>query len=187
MPLTKCCDWWQLSTPRICKWGHRILCPPSGACRGRPRLTALDTVHFCRSNNLQSGKGSVEEGDVKGQSWKRTGNRKLPAVIKMSRAHMLSCRIQPSPSLCLLVEVQAAGDVDFRLASCGWTQLELFDHHNQVQHLCLHTAARTMGCSFRAINYHSLLKCLVKATGLNSFSLFQDKVCEPLHLPCPSF
>ncbi|XP_040896864.1 coiled-coil domain-containing protein 17 [Toxotes jaculatrix] len=48
-------------------------------------------------------------------------------------------RIQPSPSLCLVVEVQAARDLDvynqevFKLASCGWTQLELFDQYNQLR------------------------------------------------------
>lgn len=48
------------------------------------------------------------------------------------------CRIQPSPSLSLVVEVQAATDLDvhsqevFKLASCGWTRMELFDQCNQV-------------------------------------------------------
>ncbi|KAK2908156.1 hypothetical protein Q8A73_009229 [Channa argus] len=48
-------------------------------------------------------------------------------------------RIQPSPSLCLVVEVQAARDVDvfnqevLELVSCGWTQLELFDQYNQLR------------------------------------------------------
>lgn len=48
------------------------------------------------------------------------------------------CRIQPSPSLCLVVEVQAAKYLDvynqevFKLVACGWTQLELFDQYNQV-------------------------------------------------------
>ncbi|XP_026201518.1 coiled-coil domain-containing protein 17 [Anabas testudineus] len=47
-------------------------------------------------------------------------------------------RIQPSPSLCLVVEVQTAKDLDvynqevFKLVACGWTQLELFDQYNQV-------------------------------------------------------
>ncbi|XP_071342546.1 coiled-coil domain-containing protein 17-like [Trachinotus anak] len=47
-------------------------------------------------------------------------------------------RIQPSPSLCLVVEVQDATDLDvynqevFKLASRGWTRLELFDQHNQL-------------------------------------------------------
>ncbi|XP_069560950.1 coiled-coil domain-containing protein 17-like [Brachyistius frenatus] len=47
-------------------------------------------------------------------------------------------RMQPSPSLSLVVEVQAAGDLDvynhvvFKLVSCGWTRLELFDQHNQL-------------------------------------------------------
>ncbi|XP_062412483.1 coiled-coil domain-containing protein 17 [Sardina pilchardus] len=44
-------------------------------------------------------------------------------------------RIQPSPSLSLLVEVQAAGGVDpygQDLVSHGWTRLQLFDQHNQV-------------------------------------------------------
>ncbi|KAF7656559.1 hypothetical protein LDENG_00039490 [Lucifuga dentata] len=47
-------------------------------------------------------------------------------------------RLQPSPSLCLVVEVQAARDLDvygqedLRLASWGWTQLELFDQYNQL-------------------------------------------------------
>uniref|UniRef100_A0A3B4US92 Coiled-coil domain containing 17 n=1 Tax=Seriola dumerili TaxID=41447 RepID=A0A3B4US92_SERDU len=46
--------------------------------------------------------------------------------------------IQPSPSLCLVVEVQAASHLDvynqevFKMASCGWIQLELFDQYNQV-------------------------------------------------------
>ncbi|KAK2835200.1 hypothetical protein Q5P01_015684 [Channa striata] len=48
-------------------------------------------------------------------------------------------RIQPSASLCLVVEVQAAKDLDvsnqevLKLVSCGWTQLELFDQHNQLR------------------------------------------------------
>ncbi|XP_041912867.1 coiled-coil domain-containing protein 17 [Alosa sapidissima] len=44
-------------------------------------------------------------------------------------------RIQPSPSLSLLVEVQAAGGLDpygQDLVSRGWTRLQLFDQHNQV-------------------------------------------------------
>ncbi|XP_053178991.1 coiled-coil domain-containing protein 17 [Scomber japonicus] len=47
-------------------------------------------------------------------------------------------RIQPSLSLSLVVEVQTATDLDpsnqeiFKLLSCGWTQLELFDQHNQL-------------------------------------------------------
>ncbi|XP_051803590.1 coiled-coil domain-containing protein 17 [Acanthochromis polyacanthus] len=46
--------------------------------------------------------------------------------------------IQPSPYLCLVVELQAARDLDdynhevYKLASCGWTRLELFDQHNQL-------------------------------------------------------
>ncbi|KAJ8376289.1 hypothetical protein SKAU_G00068690 [Synaphobranchus kaupii] len=48
-------------------------------------------------------------------------------------------RMQPSSSLTLVVEVQAAGGLDpygqeiQRLVSRGWTQLDLFDEHNQVQ------------------------------------------------------
>ncbi|XP_059196350.1 coiled-coil domain-containing protein 17 [Centropristis striata] len=48
-------------------------------------------------------------------------------------------RIQPSPSLSLVVEVQAARDPDvhnqevFKLASCGWIQVELFDQYNQLR------------------------------------------------------
>ncbi|AWP10622.1 putative coiled-coil domain-containing protein 17 [Scophthalmus maximus] len=48
-------------------------------------------------------------------------------------------RIQPSPSLCLVVEVQAARDLDvqeqevFRMVSSGWTRLELFDPYNQLR------------------------------------------------------
>uniref|UniRef100_A0A3Q1JDQ1 Coiled-coil domain containing 17 n=1 Tax=Anabas testudineus TaxID=64144 RepID=A0A3Q1JDQ1_ANATE len=48
-------------------------------------------------------------------------------------------RIQPSPSLCLVVEVQTAKDLDvynqevFKLVACGWTQLELFDQYNQLR------------------------------------------------------
>ncbi|KAI1892076.1 hypothetical protein AGOR_G00150250 [Albula goreensis] len=48
-------------------------------------------------------------------------------------------RMQPSSSLALVVEVQAAGGLDpygqeiQRLVSRGWTQLDLFDEHNQVQ------------------------------------------------------
>ncbi|XP_060934148.1 coiled-coil domain-containing protein 17 [Limanda limanda] len=47
-------------------------------------------------------------------------------------------RIQPSASLCLVLEVQAAGDLDvhnqevFRQSPSGWTRLELFDQHNQL-------------------------------------------------------
>ncbi|XP_034438823.1 coiled-coil domain-containing protein 17 isoform X2 [Hippoglossus hippoglossus] len=47
-------------------------------------------------------------------------------------------RIQPSASLCLVVEVQAARDLDvqnqelFRQSPSGWTRLELFDQHNQL-------------------------------------------------------
>ncbi|XP_008298098.1 coiled-coil domain-containing protein 17 [Stegastes partitus] len=46
--------------------------------------------------------------------------------------------MQPSPCLALVVELQAATDLDvynhevFKLASCGWTRLELFDQYNQV-------------------------------------------------------
>uniref|UniRef100_A0A668AJX9 Coiled-coil domain containing 17 n=1 Tax=Myripristis murdjan TaxID=586833 RepID=A0A668AJX9_9TELE len=52
-------------------------------------------------------------------------------------------RMQPSPSLSLVVELQAAGGLDIyeqevqKLESHGWAQLELFDQHNQVQ--CLHS------------------------------------------------
>ncbi|XP_031689482.1 coiled-coil domain-containing protein 17 isoform X4 [Oncorhynchus kisutch] len=48
-------------------------------------------------------------------------------------------RMQPSPSLSLVVELQAAGGLDAysqevqRLVSRGWARLELFDQHNQVQ------------------------------------------------------
>ncbi|TDH08825.1 hypothetical protein EPR50_G00101930 [Perca flavescens] len=48
-------------------------------------------------------------------------------------------RIQPSTSLSLVVEVQAARDLDvdgqevFKLASCGWTRMELFDRYNQLR------------------------------------------------------
>ncbi|XP_041704515.1 coiled-coil domain-containing protein 17-like [Coregonus clupeaformis] len=48
-------------------------------------------------------------------------------------------RMQPSPSLSLVVELQAAGGLDTygqevqRLVSRGWARLELFDQHNQVQ------------------------------------------------------
>ncbi|XP_054458918.1 coiled-coil domain-containing protein 17 [Anoplopoma fimbria] len=48
-------------------------------------------------------------------------------------------RIQPSASLSLVVEVQTAGDVDahsqevFKLASCGWTRMDLFDKYNQLR------------------------------------------------------
>lgn len=51
------------------------------------------------------------------------------------------CRTQPSPSLSLVVEVQAARDLDvhnqevFKLMSCGWTRMELFDQYNQVSQL----------------------------------------------------
>ncbi|XP_064845273.1 coiled-coil domain-containing protein 17 isoform X2 [Oncorhynchus masou masou] len=47
-------------------------------------------------------------------------------------------RMQPSPSLSLVVELQAAGGLDAygqevqRLVSRGWARLELFDQHNQV-------------------------------------------------------
>ncbi|KAM9848856.1 coiled-coil domain-containing protein 17 [Aulostomus maculatus] len=41
-------------------------------------------------------------------------------------------RIQPSPSLSLVVEVQAAHEV-FKLSPCGWTQLDLFDQYNQLR------------------------------------------------------
>ncbi|XP_032382106.1 coiled-coil domain-containing protein 17 [Etheostoma spectabile] len=49
------------------------------------------------------------------------------------------CRIQPSTALSLVVEVQAARDVDVedqevvKLASCGWTRVELFDQYNQFR------------------------------------------------------
>nr|XP_046248214.1 coiled-coil domain-containing protein 17 [Scatophagus argus]XP_046248215.1 coiled-coil domain-containing protein 17 [Scatophagus argus] len=48
-------------------------------------------------------------------------------------------RIQPSPSLSLVVEVQAAKDLDvhghevFKLVSHGWTQMDLFDQYNQLR------------------------------------------------------
>ncbi|KAM9358401.1 coiled-coil domain-containing protein 17 [Symphorus nematophorus] len=48
-------------------------------------------------------------------------------------------RIQPSPTLSLVVEVQAGRDLDvhdqeaFKLASCGWTRMELFDEYNQLR------------------------------------------------------
>ncbi|XP_029905621.1 coiled-coil domain-containing protein 17 [Myripristis murdjan] len=47
-------------------------------------------------------------------------------------------RMQPSPSLSLVVELQAAGGLDIyeqevqKLESHGWAQLELFDQHNQL-------------------------------------------------------
>ncbi|XP_076581937.1 coiled-coil domain-containing protein 17 [Chaetodon auriga] len=47
-------------------------------------------------------------------------------------------RIQPSPSLSLVVEVQAVKDLVaqghevFKLAPCGWTRMELFDQYNQL-------------------------------------------------------
>ncbi|XP_044055508.1 coiled-coil domain-containing protein 17 isoform X2 [Siniperca chuatsi] len=47
-------------------------------------------------------------------------------------------RIQPSPSLSLVVEVQTARDLDvhnqdvFKLLSCGWTRMDLFDQYNQL-------------------------------------------------------
>ncbi|XP_070688344.1 coiled-coil domain-containing protein 17-like [Pempheris klunzingeri] len=47
-------------------------------------------------------------------------------------------RLQPSPSLSLVVEVQTASDLDvhnqevFKLASCGWTRVQLFDQYNQL-------------------------------------------------------
>ncbi|XP_035509478.1 coiled-coil domain-containing protein 17 [Morone saxatilis] len=46
--------------------------------------------------------------------------------------------IQPSPSLSLVVEVQTARDLDvhsqevFKLTSCGWTRIQLFDQYNQL-------------------------------------------------------
>lgn len=52
--------------------------------------------------------------------------------------NIFSVRIQPSPSLCLMVEVQAARDLDvydheaLRMGSWGWTRLDLFDQYNQV-------------------------------------------------------
>nr|XP_033478744.1 coiled-coil domain-containing protein 17 isoform X1 [Epinephelus lanceolatus] len=48
-------------------------------------------------------------------------------------------RIQPSASLCLVVEVQAARDLDvhsqevLKLTSCGWTRVDLFDQYNQLR------------------------------------------------------
>ncbi|XP_051563739.1 coiled-coil domain-containing protein 17 isoform X2 [Myxocyprinus asiaticus] len=48
-------------------------------------------------------------------------------------------RIQPSPYLSLIVEIQASGCLDAYnhefegLVSCGWAKLELFDQHSQVQ------------------------------------------------------
>lgn len=50
-------------------------------------------------------------------------------------------RMQPSPLLSLLVEVQVAEGADLtgqegaqqELVSCGWTRLQLFDQHNQVR------------------------------------------------------
>lgn len=48
-------------------------------------------------------------------------------------------RIQPSPSFSLVVEVHAARDLDvhaqevFKLAPCGWAQMQLFDQFNQVK------------------------------------------------------
>uniref|UniRef100_A0A671Y3M0 Coiled-coil domain containing 17 n=1 Tax=Sparus aurata TaxID=8175 RepID=A0A671Y3M0_SPAAU len=47
-------------------------------------------------------------------------------------------RIQPSPSFSLVVEVHAARDLDvhaqevFKLAPCGWAQMQLFDQFNQL-------------------------------------------------------
>ncbi|TMS20504.1 Coiled-coil domain-containing protein 17, partial [Larimichthys crocea] len=46
--------------------------------------------------------------------------------------------VHPSPSLSLVLEVQAARDPDvhhrevFKLLSCGWTRMELFDQYNQL-------------------------------------------------------
>ncbi|XP_068599554.1 coiled-coil domain-containing protein 17-like [Brachionichthys hirsutus] len=48
-------------------------------------------------------------------------------------------RVQPSPSLSLVVEVQAGADPDVRihqvlkLERCGWARLELFDQYNQLR------------------------------------------------------
>ncbi|XP_066548399.1 coiled-coil domain-containing protein 17 [Amia ocellicauda] len=48
-------------------------------------------------------------------------------------------RVHPSPSICLVVELQAAGGFDSygqevqRLVSRGWARLDLFDQHNRVQ------------------------------------------------------
>ncbi|XP_058494872.1 coiled-coil domain-containing protein 17 isoform X2 [Solea solea] len=41
-------------------------------------------------------------------------------------------RVQPSSSLCLVVEVQAAHDQDVQPTSSGWTCVELFDQYNQL-------------------------------------------------------
>ncbi len=47
-------------------------------------------------------------------------------------------RVQPSPDLSLVIEIQAFKSLDLfnheteGLASCGWAKLDLFDQHNQV-------------------------------------------------------
>ena len=58
-------------------------------------------------------------------------------------------RMQPSPSLSLVVELQAAGGVDIygqvqRLVSLGWARMSLFDQYNQVRTFCdIHTVSQT--------------------------------------------
>ncbi|XP_075037752.1 coiled-coil domain-containing protein 17 [Mixophyes fleayi] len=47
-------------------------------------------------------------------------------------------RVRPSSSIALVMELQAAGGFNpygqevQHMSSCGWTKLDLFDHHNQV-------------------------------------------------------
>ncbi|CAB1323959.1 unnamed protein product [Coregonus sp. 'balchen'] len=61
------------------------------------------------------------------------------AVKQPMPRHPEKKKMQPSPSLSLVVELQAAGGLDAygqevqRLVSQGWARLEFFDQHNQFQ------------------------------------------------------
>lgn len=52
---------------------------------------------------------------------------------------MLYFRVQPSPDLSLVIEIQTSKGLDLlnheteSLVTCGWAKLDLFDQYNQVQ------------------------------------------------------
>ncbi|XP_018427500.1 PREDICTED: coiled-coil domain-containing protein 17 [Nanorana parkeri] len=58
--------------------------------------------------------------------------------VAMLSARQPIPRVRPTSSIALVTELQAAGGFNLygqevqHLSSCGWTKLDLFDHHNQV-------------------------------------------------------
>lgn len=64
-----------------------------------------------------------------------------------------SFRVQPSLSLSLVVEVEAARDLDvqrpevLKLTPCGWARMDLFDQFNQVYTRLVRTATYGGECA----------------------------------------